>query len=130
MLTPDAPAIIEHMNAPVAFTPFDVKWVPESARFVLLGTRPNDTGVVQVYELGAGEGRAPRLAATIDRPRGVKCGTFDASSLADRHLALGDMGGALHVMCVRPQRAPGTRPFVSAAAGRAPRGKPPRAPAG
>ncbi len=102
MLSPDAPGIIEHMSAPIAFTPFDVKWVPESARFVLLGTKPNDTGVVQVYELGAGDGgRAPLLTATIDRPSGVKCGTFDASAVEDRHLALGDFSGALHVMCVR-----------------------------
>ena len=101
MLSADAPGITEHMNVPIAYTPFDVKWVPESARFVVLGSKPNDTGVVQVYELGAGDGgRAPRPPLTIDRPSGVKCGTFDASSVEDRHLALGDFSGALHVMCV------------------------------
>ena len=56
MFTADAPGIIEHMNSSIAFTPFDVKWVPESARFVLLGTKPNDAGIIQVYEMGACRG--------------------------------------------------------------------------
>lgn len=31
MLTANAPAFVEHMNAPVAFTPFDVKCVTAAA---------------------------------------------------------------------------------------------------
>lgn len=98
MFTPDAPGLVEHWTTSVAFTPFDVKWIPESARFVLLGSRPNDTGIIQVYELGAGDDKTPKLVKTIDRPAGIKCGTFDESSIQDRHLACGDFAGSLTVM--------------------------------
>jgi len=33
----DAPQIIEHINTPLNFTPFDVKWVPNSARLTVVG---------------------------------------------------------------------------------------------
>ena len=81
-------------------------------------------GVVSVYELARKSGTtsvpattttsattlarsgadasAPPLApaASIDRVSGVKCGTFGASAAGVAHLATGDLGGALHIMCV------------------------------
>lgn len=38
------------------------------------------------------------MIQAIDRPSGIKCGTFDASFIEDRHLAVGDFSGALTVM--------------------------------
>ena len=48
MDTTDAPQIIEHIHKSVNYTPYDVKWVPCSARFVSMGILPNAKGVIQV----------------------------------------------------------------------------------
>ena len=37
MDTTEAPQIIEHVAKSLTCTPFDVKWIPSSARFVLFG---------------------------------------------------------------------------------------------
>jgi WD repeat-containing protein 92 len=37
MDTTEAPQIIEHVAKSLTFTPFDTKWIPCSARFVLFG---------------------------------------------------------------------------------------------
>lgn len=36
-----APKLIEHIHQTLDYTPFDVKWVPESARLVSLGVHPS-----------------------------------------------------------------------------------------
>jgi len=33
----EAPKLMEHIHRPVDYTPFEVKWVPESTRLVSLG---------------------------------------------------------------------------------------------
>lgn len=48
MESTDAPAIIEHINQSMTFTAYDVRWVPCSARFVVMGLFPRGTGVLQV----------------------------------------------------------------------------------
>jgi hypothetical protein len=45
MDTTEAPQIIEHLHESVPLTPFDVKWIPLSARFVLFGQSPKAKGV-------------------------------------------------------------------------------------
>lgn len=55
MDTTDAPQIIEHVNKSVTFSPYDVKWVPCSARFVAVGINARATGALKVYELNHGE---------------------------------------------------------------------------
>lgn len=40
MDTTDAPQIIEHIRKSVTCTPYDVKWVPCSARLVCMGINP------------------------------------------------------------------------------------------
>ncbi len=45
MDTTEAPQIIEHVAKSLTFTPFDVKWIPSSARFVLFGQSPGAKGV-------------------------------------------------------------------------------------
>jgi hypothetical protein len=86
MDTTDAPQIIEHINQQINYTPYDNKWVPFSKRFVSMGIRPNATGAMQLYELNRGE---LQLVADVTKPHGIKCGTFGASSIEERHLATG-----------------------------------------
>ena len=45
MDTTDAPQILEHANKSLTFTPFDCKWIPASARFVIFGQSPSAKGV-------------------------------------------------------------------------------------
>ena len=55
MDTADAPQILEHVNSTLAFTPFDVKWIPQSARFCLFGQSPSAKGVFNIYQLDQGK---------------------------------------------------------------------------
>lgn len=50
-----APQIMEHFNKSLTYTPFDCKWIPCSGRFVVMGQYARGTGVLQIYELQAGE---------------------------------------------------------------------------
>ena len=72
----------------------DVKWVPCSARFALLGCHARGTGALQVYALNHGK---LEIMCETEKQQGFKCGTFGASSLEERHFATGDYEGRLAV---------------------------------
>ncbi|XP_011504041.1 PREDICTED: WD repeat-containing protein 92 [Ceratosolen solmsi marchali] len=88
------PQIISHIEKSVDYTIFDAKWIPCSAKFVIMGTRPRGTGIIQIYEVSSGN---LSLIKTIDKPNPIKCGTFKASSLRTRYLATGDFKGKLQL---------------------------------
>ena len=98
MDTTNAPQIIEHAQKSLTFTPFDVKWVPSSARLVLLGETPSAKGAFQIYQLDQKtEGRL-KLLADVTKTRGYKCGSFGASTLSERAIAVGDFSGKLTII--------------------------------
>jgi hypothetical protein len=41
------PQILEHITKSVQITSYDTKWVPSSARFVVMGSYPRATGCLQ-----------------------------------------------------------------------------------
>lgn len=90
----DAPQIIEHLTQSVAYTPYDTKWIPCSAKFVALGVEAKGTGVLNIYELGKTE---LKTVSEARRDVGFKCGTFGASLLEHRHLATGNYKGQLEI---------------------------------
>ena len=51
----EKPQIIAHIQKNLNYTLFDAKWVPRSARFVVVGSHARGTGALQVYELCQGE---------------------------------------------------------------------------
>lgn len=51
----EKPQIILHVYNSVNYTIFDAKWIPCSAKFVVLGNFPRGTGALQVYEVSHGE---------------------------------------------------------------------------
>ena len=51
----DKPQIIAHVQKPVNYTLFDTKWIPCSAKFVVLGNHARGTGAFQVYEVSHGD---------------------------------------------------------------------------
>ena len=95
MESTDAPQIIEMVNHSCAFTPFETRWIPSSARFVVLGQLPKATGTIQIFELTAGG--EIECKAKGEKAGGLKCGTFGASSLDQRSVATGDYKGNLNV---------------------------------
>lgn len=92
MDTTDAPQIIEHIHRNLTFTPYDTKWIPFSARFVALGIHANAKGALTVYQLNNGD-----LETLLEGrvAHGIKCGSFSASTVEQRHLATGDHAGKL-----------------------------------
>jgi hypothetical protein len=50
----DKPQIIIHSSKSLDFTAYDVKWVPMSPKFILLGQKPNGQGILQVIKLSKG----------------------------------------------------------------------------
>ena len=49
------PQIIGHVEKNLNLTLFDAKWIPCSAKLVVLGSHPRDTGALHIYELTKGE---------------------------------------------------------------------------
>lgn len=88
------PQIIAHIQKSLNYTVFDSKWIPCSAKFVCLGNFPRGTGVMQIYEVQRGEAQ---LIKEVEKPKPIKCGTFGATSLQQRHIATGDFDGNLNI---------------------------------
>ena len=55
MDTLNAPQIIEHINHSLTYTPFDVKWIPCSAKFVVVGQTPRANGIIQIFQMNEGK---------------------------------------------------------------------------
>ena len=90
----DKPQIVEHVNKSLSMTVYETKWIPSSARFVLLGSPARQTGMLQIYQLNGG---SIELEAEVERPKSFKCGTFGATTLAERRMATGDFVGTLAI---------------------------------
>jgi len=94
MDTTDKPQLVEHISKSLTLTVNDVKWVPCSARFAMVGVHARGTGAIQCYSLNHG-----KLESVMEseKQHGFKCCTFGASSLVDRHLATGDYEGRMAI---------------------------------
>jgi len=51
----DKPQIIAHVQKSMNYTLFDCRWVPCSAKFVVLGNHARGTGALQIYEMSHGD---------------------------------------------------------------------------
>lgn len=90
----DKPQMIEHICKSLNYTVYDTKWVPSSARLVVLGMYARGTGTLQTYELADG---SLNLLSEVEKKDAFKSGSFAASMLVDRHLASGNFKGMLEV---------------------------------
>ncbi|KAJ1546232.1 WD repeat-containing protein 92 [Nowakowskiella sp. JEL0078] len=91
-MTLDKPQIVVHLQKSLPFTAYDVKWIPSSAKFVVIGQHSRGSGALNVYELNNG---SLNLVGEAEKENPFKCGTFGASTLHDRHFATGDFSGKL-----------------------------------
>ncbi|KAH8260891.1 hypothetical protein KR044_000020 [Drosophila immigrans] len=99
----DKPQMIEHLHESVNYTVYDTKWIPLSAKFLVLGSKPNSSGILDIYELNQ---EKLEKVKTVVKKSAFKCGTFGASSLRNRHFAVGDFEGRLQVLDLeRPDMA-------------------------
>jgi len=92
MDTTDAPQLIEHASQGLTFTPFDVKWIPSSARFCLFGQSPSAKGVFNIYQLNRGK---LEKISEWQKEYGIKNATFKASPVSIRDVATVDYKGKL-----------------------------------
>ncbi|XP_034250555.1 WD repeat-containing protein 92 isoform X1 [Thrips palmi] len=90
----DKPQIISHIEKSVNYSLFDCRWMPCSAKFVVMGSLPNSSGVIQLYEISGGD---LKLIKEFKSDKAFKCGTFGGSKLSSRLLATGDFDGRLHL---------------------------------
>lgn len=89
--------IVEHVTQPVDFSLFDVKWIPNTAKFMAVGSNHNGTGVLQVFEMNENKVES---VLKVARPKTIKCCSFGVSELGNSKVALGDFFGGLHIMYV------------------------------
>jgi WD40 repeat protein len=102
MNTTNQPNIIEHARKSLNWTVQDVKWIPNSAQFVAIGSYARGTGTVQIYKLAFGDNNNSGIEKTLEIPEqscGLKCGTFDFNLSMDdcSQIACADIEGNLHV---------------------------------
>ncbi|XP_074657007.1 dynein axonemal assembly factor 10-like [Tubulanus polymorphus] len=90
----DKPQILIHIEKSMNYTLFDAKWIPCSAKFVVLGNYARGTGALQVYQVAHG---GIELVHECEKGKGFKCATFGASSLQQRYVATGDLQGKLQI---------------------------------
>ncbi|KAL7752446.1 WD repeat-containing protein 92 [Sorochytrium milnesiophthora] len=88
----EKPQILCHISHSLSFSPFDARWVPSSARLVVLGQHARGTAAFNVYALREG---GLQLLKETEKAQPFKCGTFGASALQQRHLATGAFDGSL-----------------------------------
>ncbi|KAA0203595.1 hypothetical protein HAZT_HAZT002653 [Hyalella azteca] len=91
----DKTQMLVHIEKNLDYQSFDVRWIPNSARLVVLGSNTDATGCIEIMEMSSG--KLDSLCKT-KYPYAVKCGTFRASSTAARQLAFGDFHGHLQVV--------------------------------
>mmetsp|Transcript_28675 Transcript_28675/g.65520 ORF Transcript_28675/g.65520 Transcript_28675/m.65520 type:complete len:261 (-) Transcript_28675:809-1591(-) len=95
MDTTDAPQVMEHIHKPLNLTPHEARWVPASARLVTCGINSKNKGELVVHEMS--KGTIVERARYLNQNGGIKCGTFGASRLEERHFAFGDYSGRLTI---------------------------------
>lgn len=90
----DKVQMLVHIEKSLNYSIFDVKWIPYSAKFVVIGTKTNGKGILQFYELDSPN---VELIKEITIENALKCCSFGTSSMGDRQLTIGDFNGNLRI---------------------------------
>lgn len=90
----DKVQMLVHIEKSLNYSIFDVKWIPYSAKFVVIGTKTNGKGILQFYELDSPN---VELIKEITIENALKCCSFGTSSAGDRQLTTGDFNGNLRI---------------------------------
>ncbi|ORZ18590.1 WD repeat domain 92 [Absidia repens] len=76
----------------LAFTAYDVKWVPSSARICAVGATGDATGKIAIFDM---DSKVLALTSETETGSPFRCCTFGAADSHTRHLATGDFNGDL-----------------------------------
>lgn len=91
----DKPYVLCHIEKAVDFTIFDTRWLPCSAKCVVLGNKPNGKGVLRIFEMNAGH---LDVVKEYEYKTTLKCGSFGANSLQRSHMSVISFDGQLQVL--------------------------------
>jgi WD40 repeat protein len=102
-MTLDRPQIHTIISQSLQYAPYDVKWLPCSAKVLCTGHSPRGTGILQLYELDANK---LEKVHESEKTHAIKCCTFGASPLHLRHVATGDFDGRMAIYDVERMESP------------------------
>lgn len=91
----DKPYILCHIEKAVDFTIFDTKWLPCSAKLIVLGNKPNGNGVLKLFELN---GAKLDLVREHEQKSALKNASFGVSSLRKAHVAVASLDGHMKML--------------------------------
>eukprot|EP01083_Nonionella_stella_P037416 101992_1 len=104
-----SPEIIEHARHQLDFSALTTAWVPTSSRFIVAGQSTNGQGRIDIMDLSQGQSTTlfkercqPATYYSKVTHSGIKCSTFAASQMEDRHLSTGDFQGFLRICVLLP----------------------------
>lgn len=89
------PYVLCHIEKSVDFTIFDTKWLPCSAKCVVMGNTPNAKGALRIFEMNGGQ---LDLVKSFEYNATLKNGSFGASSLQKSHMAVISFDGKLQML--------------------------------
>lgn len=92
--------MVDHLTKSLNFTPFETRWLPGSAKFVLGGQTPSAKGIMQIFRMDRTE---LKLERELSQPEGIKCGSFGVSDYNTADFAFGDFAGNLCIMDLEKQ---------------------------
>lgn len=89
----EAPSIVPYLSKQLNYTAHDIKWIPATAKFAVVGQHPRSTGAIQIFEI---RDRQLHVAAETEPAEAIKCLTFKANGVGpQRHFASGGFDGSL-----------------------------------
>lgn len=89
------PQIIIHREKQVNYQLKECQWIPNSAKFTVVGGKPNLKGVISIYALDEND---IQTVHEYEKPIAIECATFQSSSINKRHLAIGNYDGTLEIV--------------------------------
>lgn len=91
----DKPYVLCHIEKSMDFTIFDSKWLPCSAKCIILGNRPNGKGILKVFEMNSGQ---LDFVCDYEYKAALKSASFGASSLQKSHVSVISFDGCLQML--------------------------------
>ncbi len=61
----DKPLMICHVEKPVNYTLYDCKWIPKTAKFVVLGSQPRGSGTIEIFEVASNDVHSLKLVRML-----------------------------------------------------------------
>lgn len=87
--------MVAHIEKALDHTIYDTKWIPRTAKFIVMGNKSNGNGILTVYELSSGQ---LEVVESLEQKSAFKCGSFGASLIRQTHMAVGSLDGRMQIL--------------------------------